>query len=256
LGGSHQNLSHQFDYKFQGKEQNTFSGYYDFGARMYDPATLRFLQVDKLADAPNQIPFSYYSPFNNSPLVFVDPSGDSSVKYTDLNMQRFDSQQDEILLDEVKVTSRKNGWYYGWENFARETVGGGLVRWGWPSEQTSGKPAGATQGTSKASLYLRKKFPQSAPNFIRRYVKIPTGIAKTGIRMSRVTTVGAGLGRLVPWVGWGLLIWDAIDLSNGIIESLNDTPSEFWGKARRETTTIGLYDETSQQTLEQKENEP
>ena len=102
---------------------------------------------------------------------------------------------------------------YNWDNAVREIVGGALVQAGQPTLPTRGKLGGATPGTSPASQILRERFPQKLP----RPVRIPTGSIRTGIRMSTTTTLGAGLGRLVPWIGWGLLIWDAVDLGVDLI---------------------------------------
>ena len=62
-------------YRFGGKELNEDFGLKlnDFGAKWYDPATARWLQVDPLADS-----YTPYSPYNytlNNPLRFVDPDG-------------------------------------------------------------------------------------------------------------------------------------------------------------------------------------
>jgi RHS repeat-associated protein len=62
-------------YKYNGKEfQDELDlNLYDYGARNYDPAIGRWMNIDPLAElAPNVTPFRYG--FNN-PLVFTDPTG-------------------------------------------------------------------------------------------------------------------------------------------------------------------------------------
>ena len=49
--------------------------YYDFGARNYDPALGRWMNVDPLADHPKQIGTSPYAFVNNNPIRYVDPTG-------------------------------------------------------------------------------------------------------------------------------------------------------------------------------------
>ncbi|WP_308131217.1 RHS repeat-associated core domain-containing protein [uncultured Flavobacterium sp.] len=65
-----------YNYKYNGKEFQNEMGMdlYDYGARNYDPALGRFLQVDPITHH-NQSP---YVAFDNNPIVFVDPDGADS----------------------------------------------------------------------------------------------------------------------------------------------------------------------------------
>jgi RHS repeat-associated protein len=57
-------------YQFNFKEKES-TGFYDYGARLYNPATGRWLSPDNVANAgPNR-----YAYVNNSPLMYTDPSG-------------------------------------------------------------------------------------------------------------------------------------------------------------------------------------
>ncbi len=64
-----------YDYKFESKEWQDDLGlnFYDFGARNYDPAIVRTLTLDPLAEKFTNI--SPYSFLNNNPLYFIDPTG-------------------------------------------------------------------------------------------------------------------------------------------------------------------------------------
>src|SRR5690554_7705992 len=73
-------------YKFGGKELNDELGLdlYDFGARNYDPAIGRWLNVDPLAEKFNSItPYNYVY---NNPIFFVDPDG--------MDIYRFDRSEE------------------------------------------------------------------------------------------------------------------------------------------------------------------
>ena len=48
---------------------------YDYGARNYDPAIGRWMNIDPLAEHPKQVGKSPYSAFNNNPIKYNDPTG-------------------------------------------------------------------------------------------------------------------------------------------------------------------------------------
>jgi hypothetical protein len=126
-----------------------------------------------------------------------------------------------------------NEFGYDEWNLAREVIGGGMVASGQPwipkrfvTKATSTSKS-ASRGTSVASKNLSKVFPQQMP-----------------VRVMGTRVVGRALGRMVPYVGWALLTWDALDLGVKSGDSfINDNPQEFWRKARENVTTIGMYNE-------------
>ncbi len=64
------------NYKFNGNEEQPETGLYDFKARLYDPFTARFLNVDPLADISEQLGYSPYQFGWNNPINLNDPNGD------------------------------------------------------------------------------------------------------------------------------------------------------------------------------------
>jgi RHS repeat-associated protein len=84
-------------------------------------------------------------------------------------------------------------------------LGGGLVLVSQPWLAKSFILPGSTSGTSVASFWLSKMFPQKLPFRVW---------APTAVRPGAMTPVaGRALGRWVPWVGWALLINDVIQYS-------------------------------------------
>lgn len=68
-------MDDKYKYKFNGMEwQNELDlNHYDFGARNYDPALGRWMNVDPLADIqPDKTPYHFVS---NNPITRVDPTG-------------------------------------------------------------------------------------------------------------------------------------------------------------------------------------
>ncbi len=74
LGGSHLNSSNNLNrYTYNNKETIGFSGYQDYGWRMFDRSVGRFCGVDPLAES-----MSSWSPYNytfNNPILFIDSDG-------------------------------------------------------------------------------------------------------------------------------------------------------------------------------------
>jgi RHS repeat-associated protein len=67
-------------YTFNSKEEDSLA-YYDYGARMYDPATGRFIS----ADTSSEDGFNRYAYVRNNPLAYTDPTGHSAEDPADAN---------------------------------------------------------------------------------------------------------------------------------------------------------------------------
>ncbi len=64
------------NYKYTDQERDPETGLYNYGARYYDPMIGRFISPDSIVQAPfNPQSLNRYSYCINSPLMYVDPSG-------------------------------------------------------------------------------------------------------------------------------------------------------------------------------------
>ena len=60
-------------YKYNGKEEQKETQWYDYHARMYDQALMRFMTIDPSAD--NYLDWTPYNYVGNNPINIIDPDG-------------------------------------------------------------------------------------------------------------------------------------------------------------------------------------
>ena len=104
--GSPQDPDNRF--RFSGKEEQAFAGlpYIDFGARMYDPATGRWLTQDPLAE--KYYGASLYAFCGNNPVNIIDPDGKRVIPKSQAELNMIHNTLPKEARDYVKVD--KNGF--------------------------------------------------------------------------------------------------------------------------------------------------
>jgi len=95
---------------------------------------------------------------------------------------------DEILIEKKEIESEDH-------NFGRSIIGSSLIMAGQPILKKRFVMKGSAAGTSIASKYLSRTFPQKLP-----------------VRILGTTVLGRAIGRVVPYVGWTLVAMDIVEI--------------------------------------------
>ncbi len=258
-------------YGFGGKEEqddavgSSSLNWLDFGARNYDAALGRWMNLDPLAELMRR-----HSPYNyafDNPVFFIDYDGmaprwygqtsNEAVDYA--NTVNEDDEARQSIYDAINDATQDNGGTESdntdstteeesdcdnpecYENYfaqkADETqesidqlssnsgsrvspvssadevsdplgltwktpVGLGLIAAGQPWLPKRFITPGSSPGTSLASKFLNK-IPGTSP------FRLPSPVVNSsGARWVWTKGIGKFAGRWVPWVGWGLTVWD------------------------------------------------
>ena len=149
-------------YLFNGKELDTETGLYYYGARYYDPKTSIFLNVDPLAEK-TMTPYAYT---NNNPIMLVDPDGREStdwyqnrktgdIEWKDTNKQlkgyNHLGRQNTVGITGKKQESRM--YYLNANGSATEKTGDGKTTLAHAEGGKSIQTIGGTTITSKKSFW-------------------------------------------------------------------------------------------------------
>jgi RHS repeat-associated protein len=113
-------LASNYNYKYNGKELQSELGlnFYDFGARNYDPAIGRWMNLDPLAEKSRR-----WTPYNyaySNPVFFVDPDGMMAWGYHNTGDPSIDVEdRPDVGFDDGALSSPiygANGQFLGTDN--------------------------------------------------------------------------------------------------------------------------------------------
>ena len=104
-----------------------------------------------------------------------------------------DNKNTVACIDKILIEKREIE--FEGHNFGRSIIGSALVMAGQPILKKRFVMKGSAAGTSIASKYLSRTFPQKLP-----------------VRILGTTVLGRAIGRVVPYVGWTLVAMDIVEI--------------------------------------------
>jgi RHS repeat-associated protein len=195
---------------FTGRRLDAESEIYQCRLRYYDPVVATFNGRDPLLYASGDVNVFRY--VYSQPSRFVDPLGlgayEECLELVNKYINREKKRIDDIY--EKEKEKHRLSFYETWSRYdllggAPALTGGSMATIGWwpkpyPRKGVGGKASSG--GTSYLSEWLSKKLPKK----LNRNIWAPT----PKIPLAKSKTVGRIVGRWIPWVGTGLLIYDGI----------------------------------------------
>ena len=110
-------------YRFNGKELDTETGLYYYGARYYNPVTTLWLGVDPLSSKkPNVSPYLYCL---GNPINFIDPDGRDEESHNNV-MSVFASRDPGIAYDVILNDVIIEGTKFQYDQPYGQTITGGI----------------------------------------------------------------------------------------------------------------------------------
>ncbi|MBR5855719.1 MAG: hypothetical protein IKY70_00405, partial [Bacteroidales bacterium] len=102
--------------KYNGKELDTNNGlnWYDYGARHYDPAIVRWMVQDKFAEKYKNL--SPYQHTASNPLKYIDVNGDSIIRVNIIDYSNTISGNNTIYIDHSILNDIKTIFTFAYTN--------------------------------------------------------------------------------------------------------------------------------------------
>jgi len=233
-------------YKFTGKELDTETGLYYYGARFYNPSTSIWLSVDPLAEMfPNWNPYNYVM---QNPLNLIDPTGmspEGGEGGGGGDSNTYSNKTNE--LDEVVVIGKRKPNSSWTTESPRYSYGGTIQEWenqyGMKAEDYTPEMSN-NYNNYKAQLDLEEqnRILLEKLGIFTSYFYIAEDVVyvyAAGVAVSKITKIILSLKKSNPKLN--IVFVKASKAAKGVVRSFDDVvanPKALWGKSADEVGSM------------------
>ncbi|GJM64192.1 RHS repeat-associated core domain-containing protein [Persicobacter diffluens] len=211
-------------YLYNNKELQEETGWYDYGARMYDPAIGRFHTQDRFAE--KYLDFTPYQYGANNPIRFIDVNGDSLMLFKNGEyITTIDDGKEEITgFNQTSVTTNGKEEFTGGQRFSFNDI-----------QDDKGK-------LERGDMFLNFVDQDQLDNFVSKSGALEQGVFTRWYYAATQSNAMEGEGKMD---GSDQFPWQGLSIINGVGYNAADAGNYLWGYTMRKMGYTSVMSRTA-----------